>query len=250
MNPEEYKDISVRYDNRVARITLNRPDKLNAIRITTYHELISALTAADGAPDIHVLLLEGNGGQFTAGNDLADLVGSDMSELMQCVQGIFSTVAKLKKVLVVAVEGVAVGIGTTILLHSDLVVASSKTKFRLPFINLGVGPEGGSSVLLPQAIGQKMAREVLLTGRFFTSEEALSWGLINTIAEPGKASAVAEEYIAAILQQPLASVLATKEALRASLPDVSRVVDEELSAFKELLQTAETQKRIASLLKR
>jgi enoyl-CoA hydratase/carnithine racemase len=250
MHIEEYTDISIRYENKVARIAINRPDKLNAIRIKTYRELISALQAADASSDCHVIVLAGEGGQFTAGNDLADLVGDELRQVMDCVQEIFNTVAKLKKILVAVVEGVAVGIGTTILLHCDLVIASSKTKFRLPFVNLGVAPEGSSSTLLPRAIGQKFAREVLFTGRFFSAEEAFSWGLINKVADPGLAAETAQEYIGQILKQPLASLLATKELMRASQPDVEKAIDEELKAFKILLQTDETQRRISALLKR
>ncbi len=250
MESGKFTDISLHYENRVARISINRPDKLNAIRIKTYRELISALQSADASPDCHVIVLEGKGGQFTAGNDLSDLVGGEQVQLMDCVKEIFTTVAQLKKVIVAIVEGVAVGIGTTILLHCDIVIASSKTKFRVPFVNLGVGPEGCSSVLLPRAIGQKMAREVLLTGRFFSADEALSWGLINRVTDPGRAVEVAEEYIIPILQQPLASLLATKELMRASQPDIAKVIDEELKAFGKLLQTDETRSRISALLKR
>jgi enoyl-CoA hydratase/carnithine racemase len=250
MESEKYTDISLQYENKVARISINRPDKLNAIRIKTYRELISALQSADASPHCHIIVLTGKDGQFTAGNDLADLVGNEQLQLMDCVKEIFTTVAQLKKVIVAIVEGVAVGIGTTILLHCDIVIASSKTKFRVPFVNLGVGPEGCSSVLLPRAIGQKMAREVLLTGRFFSADEALSWGLINRVADPGRTAEVAEKYIIPILQQPLASLLATKELMRASQPDVAKVIDEELKAFGKLLQTDETRNRIGALLKK
>ena len=250
MDAEKFTDITMHFANKVARITLNRPDKLNAIRIQTYRELISALQTADASPDCHLIVLAGEGGQFTAGNDLADLVGSEQLQVMDCVQGIFTTVARLKKVLIACVDGVAVGIGTTILLHCDIVIASSKAKFRVPFANLGVGPEGASSALLPRAIGQKMANEVLLTGRFFSAAEAYGWGLINRIAEPGETAKAAEEYIAALLTQPLASLLATKQLMRASQPDIGKVIDDELKAFQELLQLKETRHRINGLLKR
>jgi len=250
MESAKFTDISVCYENNVARIMINRPDKLNAIRIKTYRELISALQSADASPDCHIIVLEGAGGTFTAGNDLADLVGNEQLQLMECVKGIFTAVANLKKVLIAVVEGVAVGIGTTILLHCDLVVASSKTKFRVPFVNLGVGPEGASSVLLPRAIGQKMAREVLLTGRFFSADEALSWGLINKISEPGKGAEVAGEYISVLLRQPLASLMKTKELMRDSQPDIASVIDNELNAFGGFLQTEETLARIHGFLKR
>ena len=168
---------------------------------------------------------------------------------MECVGGIFKTVSRLNKVLVAAVEGVAVGIGTTILLHCDLVVASTEAKFRVPFANLGVGPEGASSVLLPLAIGQKPAREVLLTGRFFSAEEALTWGLVNQMADPGHVEESAQRLIAGLLAQPQNSLLATKALMRASLPNVAAVVDSELQKFGELLQTPETNARIKAFLK-
>jgi len=250
LDPKDFTDVSLKFENKVARIAINRPEKLNAIRIRTYQELISALQIADDSQDCHLIVLEGEGGQFTAGNDLADLVGSEGQQVMDGVQGIFDTMASLKKVVITVVEGVAVGIGTTLLLHSDIVVASKKTRFRLPFVNLGVCPEGGSSALLPQAIGLKMAKEVLLTGRFFSADEALAWGLINRVSEPGQAAEVAKEYVAQLLQQPLASLVATKELIRCHGVDVSKVVSRELQEFTVLLQSKETQGRINSLLKR
>ena len=249
MTQKSYEDIRVHYDNKVARIIINRPEKLNAIRVQTYRELISALREADSFGECHLIMIEGEGGQFTAGNDLADLVNARKEDVMEGVQGIFDTVAGLKKVLIAAVEGVAVGIGTTLLLHCDIVVASEKTKFRLPFANLGVSPEGAASALLPRAIGEKMAQEVLLTGRFFTGAEALNWGLINALCEPGKAHDKAEEYIGMLLQQPLDSLLATKELLRQSKGDISTVVARELDVFASLLNSESTRARINSLLK-
>ncbi|WP_419174308.1 enoyl-CoA hydratase/isomerase family protein [Desulfosediminicola sp.] len=249
MTTEEYTDISVKHENGVTRITISRPDKLNAIRITTYREIIAALRAADRSEDCRIIVLQGEGEHFTAGNDLSDLVGPNLHEVMNCVRDIFNTVAQLKKVLIAAVEGVAVGIGTTILLHCDMVVASSSSRFRVPFANLGVCPEGASSSLLPLVIGQKRAREVLLTGRFFSAEEALSWGLINQVTEPGGTGEAAEKCLDTLLKQPLSSLLATKELMHASRPDVQTVVDEELKIFGELLQTDETSDRIKALLR-
>ncbi len=249
MARENYSDIEVRYEGGVATISINRPEKMNAIRMTTYRELIAALEEADASAECRIILLRGAGSNFSAGNDLQDLVGPDLRGLMECVGGIFKTVSRLNKVLVSAVEGVAVGIGTTILLHCDLVVASAKAKFRVPFANLGVGPEGASSVLLPLAIGQKPAREVLLTGRFFSAEEALAWGLVTQLAEPGQAEESAQRLAAGLLKQPHSSLVASKALMRASLPDVAAVVDRELQTFGELLQTPETSARIKAFLK-
>lgn len=250
MTDHGYTDIDVRFENGVAHIVFNRPDRLNAIRLNTYRELIEALRRADDSESCRVILLSGNGGNFTAGNDLQDLLDADAGQVMQCVQGIFECVASLKKVLVAAVEGVAVGIGTTLLLHCDIAVASREARFRLPFVNLGVAPEGASSRLLARAVGEKAARELLYTGRFFSADEALARGLINGVAEPGGTVAGADEYIQTLLRQPLESLVATKELMRNSTAEVGEVVAAELEVFGRLLQNGQTRERIAALLRR
>ncbi len=248
MTDNGYTDIDVRFEKGVVHIVLNRPDRLNAIRINTYRELIEALRQADGSESCQVILLSGQGGNFTAGNDLQDLLNADADQVMEGVRSIFDCVASLKKVLVAAVEGVAVGIGTTLLLHCDIAVASRAARFRLPFVNLGVAPEGASSLLLARAVGDKAARELLFTGRFFSAEEALAWGLLNRVAEPGEAVGSAREYIHSLLGQPLASLVATKKLMRASRAEVGDVVAAELEVFARLLQNEQTKKRIASLI--
>ncbi|BHH82885.1 enoyl-CoA hydratase/isomerase family protein [Desulforhopalus sp. 52FAK] len=250
MTTENYQDISLNYDNNVATITINRPETLNSIRMQTYEELIHAFTVADNSSLCNVIVLTGAGEHFSSGNDLSDLIGTDHKELMKYVGDIFKTVATLKKVLIAVVDGVAVGIGTTILLHCDLVVSSSRARFRLPFTTLGVSPEGGASSILPIIIGQKHAREVLLTGRFFTADEAKSWGLVNAVSEPDKLSEVLESYLSQLIKQPLESLVATKSLMRASLPDIPQLIDTELHIFTELLGAESTQKRIQSFLKR
>lgn len=248
MDNRSFEDIELRYDQGIARITINRPEKLNAIRVQTYREIIAALQEADDSPDCHCLVITGAGGRFTAGNDLSDLVGGEKQEVMECVQGIFTTAANLNKVLIAVVEGVAVGIGTTILLHCDIAIAADNTKFRLPFANLGVAPEGASSSLLPRAIGEKAARELLLTGRFFSAEEALGWGLLNGLFEPGKAEEKEKQYTSLLLQQPLESLVATKELMRRAKGDVAGVVADELKLFARLLESEATRKRIEAML--
>lgn len=247
---KSYTDIEFTIDNGVARIVLNRPDKLNAIRIKTYRELIEAFRDADDSASCKVILLEGAGNTFTAGNDLEDLLDGDPREVMECVQTIFEVVSGVQKVVVAAIEGVAVGIGTTILLHCDMAFAASNVRFRLPFANIGVCPEGGSSVFLPQAIGQKAARELLLTGRFFSAEEAEKWGLINALTEPGEASSRASQSIELLLQQPVGSLLVTKKLMGGSHASVEKIVAAELVQFQELLQSEATRARLNKLVGR
>lgn len=246
-----YQDVSLTVENQVAIVEINRPEKLNAIRIQTYHDIIAALKAADADDSVGVIIITGAGGKFTAGNDLSDLVGGQASEVMACVQSIFDTLNQLEKPLIAAVEGVAVGIGTTLLLHCDMVVASSGTKFRLPFANLGVCPEGGSSALLSLAVGVKNANELLLTGRFFSAEESKSWGLVNRLVDKGETMMAALEYAEAMLKQPRLSLMATKDVLRKHGGiDVSAVVKNELNTFVALLEDDETQMRISAMLDR
>lgn len=246
-----YEDVTLREEGMVSIVEINRPTKLNAIRIQTYRDIIAALKAADDSADTSVIIITGAGGKFTAGNDLADLIGEQSKQVMGCVQDIFDTLNQLEKPLIAAVEGVAVGIGTTLLLHCDLAVAGAGTKFRLPFANLGVCPEGASSALLPPAIGSKQANELLLTGRFFSADEAAVWGLINRVVEKGGALAGAMEYAKAMLQQPKLSLMATKDIIRQHRGvDVGAVVKNELNTFVALLEDDETQMRISAMLDR
>ena len=248
---KQFEDVLLTIDEGVAHIVINRPKVLNAIRIQTYQDIIAALKEADESEHCNVLVISGAEGKFTAGNDLADLVGGKADQVMAGVQGVFDTLSQLNKPLIAAVESVAVGIGTTMLLHCDMVVAAEGTKFKMPFANLGVSPEGASSALLASAIGPKAANDLLLTGRFFSAEEALNWGLINQVAEKGEALNLALGVAKQLLKQPLASLIATKSALRKHLPyDVSKVVAEELKTFVDLLASDETQARINFMLKR
>jgi len=238
-------DILLTIENRVGLLTLNRPEKLNAIRLRTYDDIIHALKTADDSRECSCIVITGAEGKFTAGNDLADLIGDRAIKVMEAVQTLFDTVTTLKKPLIAAVEGVAIGVGTTFLLHCDLAVASTDTRFRLPFVNLGVCPEGGSSALLPRFAGVKAANELLLTGRFFSADEALKFGLINTITQKGASLSKAMEYARSIAEQPQAAILATKSILHKHQSlDISQIVHDELELFLKLTLSAETQARI------
>lgn len=238
-------DTLLSIEDKVGLLTINRPEKLNAIRLRTYGDIIHALKTADESDECSCIVITGAGGKFTAGNDLADLIGDKAAKVMEAVQALFDTVTTLKKPLIAAVEGVAVGIGTTFLLHCDLAVASTDTRFRLPFANLGVCPEGGSSALLPRCAGVKAANELLLTGRFFSAEEALKFGLINTITQKGDSLSKAMEYAQSIAEQPPAAIIATKSILRRhQSQNISQIVHDELELFLKLTLSAETQARI------
>jgi len=176
----EQQLILARQQDAVFEIQINRPDKMNALTDAMYAELVANLRRAESDENTKVILLRSSGAHFSAGNDLADFLETEFTEQSNVVQFLF-TLARLRKPIIAAVTGAAVGIGTTMLLHCDLSYASNDAKFSVPFIKLGLTPEGGSSQLLAQRCSQLKANDWLLTGRTVLAEEALSSGLVNQI---------------------------------------------------------------------
>jgi enoyl-CoA hydratase/carnithine racemase len=245
-----YQDITLTIENRIAHLQINRPECLNAIRIQTYQDIIAGLKEADQSDNVSVIVLSGANNVFTAGNDLADLVGDQLQTLMACVQDIIETSNAVTKPIIAAVEKVAVGIGTTILLHCDMVIAATNTRFRVPFANLGVCPEGASSYMLERNVGPKIAAELLMTGRFFSAEEALQWGLINQTCDKGESINKAMALAGELLKQPLPSLIATKRLMRKEIAGiVPKVSQNELNEFVDLLNSKSTQARLKAMLK-
>ncbi|ASP39279.1 enoyl-CoA hydratase [Bacterioplanes sanyensis] len=247
-----YQDILCDVGDSIATITLNRPDVFNAIRVQTYKDIIACLQDCEQRADVSVIILTGAAGKFCAGNDLSDLLpGGDLAGVQQGVAGIFDTLAAMQKPLILAQEGVAVGIGANLLLHADLAFAGRSIRYSLPFSKIGVAAEGGSSVLLKEAIGAKAAADLLLTGRFFSAEEAVNWGFINAAVDDGSALEHAVSAAKALLQNSQASLRAIKQLGRQEnhRQRVNAAVKAEMDAFSELLQTEETQMRIKQVLK-
>jgi len=246
-----YQDIRYSQVNGIALIELNRPQVLNAIRIQTYRDLIAALQAADTDNEVKVIVLTGSEKAFSAGNDLVDLLpGGDLVAVKEGVAGIFHTLAALKKPLIVAQEGVAVGIGANILLHADLAYAGKSTRYALPFTKIGVTSEGACSVLLNEAIGPKAAADLLYTGRFFSAAEALGWGLLNQTTEDSEALATAMRTATELCKNSQDSIRAIKQLAKEEghVARVDAAVDREMQLFAGLLQTPETQMRMTAAL--
>ncbi len=209
---------------RVRRLTLNRPAALNACNDALYRSLSGALTGAAADPDIAVVLLTGAGRAFTAGQDLAEL-GDARSHEERLAGGFRSFMEALEgfpKPLVAAVNGLAVGIGLTMLPHCDIVLMAQEARLRAPFVPLGVTAEAGSSALLPAAIGWGAAAHLLYTGAWLDATQAqalgLAWKVVPGAALAAEALAVAE----AIAVQPLPSLVATKGLLQAGRRDAVR----------------------------
>lgn len=248
-----YQDILYEVNEQIAVITINRPKVLNAIRLQTYHDIIDALQKSDADDNVKVIVMAGAEGRFSAGNDLSDLLNpDDFPALNQNVKDIFATLAGLKKPLILAQEGVAVGIACNFLLHADFAYAGKSIRYSLPFAKIGVTSEGACSVLLSEVIGQKNANDLLFTGRFFSAAEAEQWGLINQQVEDGSALEAAMNTARELLKNSYGSILAIKALGRAEghLERVNTAVEKELEMFTELLNTPETKMRINAVLKR
>lgn len=246
-----YQDIEFIEQNGVAVIRLNRPAVLNAIRVQTYQDIIRALHDCEQSDSIRVIILTGNQQAFTAGNDLRDLLPEgDLEGVKHGVAGIFDALASLSKPLIAAQEGLAVGIGANVLLHADLAIAGTGTRYALPFARIGVTSEGASSVLLQEAIGPKRAADLLMTGRFFSADEAQTWGLLNQVVEDGSAFSEAQKMAAMLLHNSADSLREIKALGRAEnhRQRVNETVEREMQRFSALLATPETQARIQKVL--
>jgi len=223
----------------VCEIQLNRPEKRNAITLAMYGALVDALNEARADDSVRVVLLSGAGASFTAGNDLKDfLAQQDSGEESNSVR-FLRLLPTFRKVLIAAVHGQTVGIGVTLLLHCDLVVAARSAQMTMPFVKLGLVPEAGSSLLLPRAVGYHRAAELLLLGQPFDAATGREMGIVNRVVEDQALMDEARKLARAVAEQPPAALLATKRLLRSEAGTVSARIDEELEAFRTQLASDE-----------
>jgi enoyl-CoA hydratase/carnithine racemase len=227
-------DVKVGVHGRVARVTIDRPSKKNALTQEMYQRMADALLAADSDADIGAVLIGGVADVFTAGNDLADfMAGNSLDETHRFLEAI-STV---HVPLVAAVNGLAIGVGLTLLLHCDLVFVDPAADLSAPFVGLGLVPEAASSLLLPRVVGERRASEIFLTGRHLSGSEAVEWGLANAAASPVFPAALeAAERVAA---QPHHAVRSSKALLRSRELTVQGRMAEETDAFAAALKGPE-----------
>ncbi len=237
---------------RITSIELNRPEKKNALTLEMYAAMAEALDQADADPAVRVILIHGQPGCFTAGNDLADFLaaGPGMDADAPAVR-FLSAIRTARKPVVAAVDGVAVGIGTTLLLHCDLVYAASSARFQMPFVPLGLAPEGGSSLLLPMVAGHQRASELLLLGRPFDAEAARAAGLVNAVVPEAALLDHAREAARAVAALPPESVRITKELLkRPHAAALEERMAEELRIFFERLGSPEAKSALGAFFQR
>lgn len=207
-------DILTSTDAGVMTLTLNRVDKKNAITAAMYAEMAKALHGAAADASVRVFVWQGHESVFCAGNDIGDFLQRPPAREDAPVYGFLQELAAFHKPMVAAVCGVAVGVGTTMLLHCDMVYAGDNAVFSLPFVNLGICPEAGSSLLLAQMIGFHRAAEILLLGEPFNADAALNMGLVNRIVPAGQANALAQAQARKVAAKPMSSLLETKRLMK------------------------------------
>lgn len=236
----------------VVQITMNRPDRKNALDRASYAGLIAAIGAAEADASIRAILLTGAGGTFTSGNDLKDFAAAAASgEGPKIAIDFLEVISTAKKPIVAAVEGFAVGIGTTMLLHCDLAFAARSATFRLPFVTLGLSPEGGSSYLLPLVAGSKKAAELLMLGEAFNAETAAAAGLVNAVTEDGTALEAGLAKAKALAALPPESLALTKMLLkRGAAQAVAETIATEARHFGERLKSPEAMAAFMAFLKK
>ena len=237
--------------DRVAHVVLDRPEKKNAITAEMYVQLAEALAAADADARVRAILLYGSKDCFTAGNDIADFLKRPPAGAGSPTWRLFEVLPNLAKPIVAAVGGPAVGIGTTLLLHCDLVYAASQARFQLPFVPLGIVPEFGSTYLLPLLAGYQRAAELLLLGQPFDAGKALQIGLVTEVIEPEKLLAAAEQAALRLAGLPPESLRLTKRLLKASHAEiVRRTLEEEGRIFRERLDSPEAKEALRAFLEK
>lgn len=227
----------------VLEIRFDRSDKKNAFTIPMYQGIVAALRQAEADPSIRVILLTAEGGAFSAGNDLQDFMnnppdlsaGPEPGPVMQFMRALSGA----RKVVVAAVQGPAVGVGATLLLHCDLVLAADNARLSLPFINLGLVPEFGSTKLLPQRVGHIQASELALLGEPFDAAAAQRLGLVNRIVPAAELHEAARALAAKLAAKAPEALLLTKQLLKSGGDTLAQRIDDEAGHFARRLHSAE-----------
>jgi enoyl-CoA hydratase/carnithine racemase len=243
--------VRVETKDRVQRIELARPEKKNALSPDMYAALARAFEAADADAGIRVVLIHGTSSCFTSGNDVKDFLELPRGPADSPASGFLRAIAGAKKPVVAAVGGPAVGVGTTMLLHFDLVYAAPNARFQLPFVPLGLLPEAASSLLLPMIAGYQRAAELLLLGQPFTAEKALAAGIVTEIVPEAELLEYARTAALALAMLPPASVRMTKELMkRAPAAAVRERMQEELGLFGERLKSPEAKEALSAFMEK
>ena len=244
-------DILSHTEHGVLTLTFNRLDKKNSITSAMYAALADGLAAAVSDTSIRVVLIQGHEAIFSAGNDIGDFLEKPPAGPESPVFRFLHGIAAFPKPLLAAVCGPAVGVGTTMLLHCDLVYAGDNAAFSVPFVNLGLCPEAASSLLLPQMLGYHRAAEALLLGEPFMAEAALEVGLVNRVLPPTEVSAYAQAQGRKLAATPLSSLVETKRLMKKGQAQaVAAQMADEGASFGRMLREPAAREAFSAFLER
>jgi enoyl-CoA hydratase/carnithine racemase len=229
-------DILSHHEGGVTTLTLNRLQRKNSLTAAMYGQLADALAQAAEDTQVRVVVIQGHETVFSAGNDIGDFLNNPPASEDAPVFRFLRGISGFAKPLVAAVCGPAVGVGTTLLLHCDLIYAGDNAAFSTPFVNLGLCPEAASSLLMPRLMGHPRAAEALLLGEPFSAESALEWGLVNRIVPPTEVNALAQQQARRLASKPMSSLLETKRLMKlGTQSEVAQRMGQEALIFGRML---------------
>lgn len=236
--------------DHILTLTLNRPEKKNALTRAMYAALADAINRANNDPDVRVLLITGSGDSFTSGNDIMDFLHQPPTDETTPVTHFLQAIATGQKCLVAAVNGLAIGVGTTMLLHCDLVYAAASARLQLPFVNLGVVPEAGSTYLLPRLMGHQRAAELLLLGETFSAAKGQQVGIINEVVADEALLPHAWGAAQKLAAKPPAALRMAKALMKQNGRLTLQAMHQESQQFRDRLQSPEAIEAFTAFLER
>ena len=250
---QPHPHLNANLDGGVLTLAINRPEAKNALYGELYLFIARALDEADQDAAVRVVVLRGQDADFSAGNDMQDFMKSAaQKDQIRAEDGppfvLLKSAAKFSKPLIAAVRGVAIGIGVTILLHADLVYTDNTALFQIPFVSLGLSPEGASSKLLIQQAGYHLAAELLFTAQKFNSEKALRAGLVNDVVEDAYHKAA--EQAAQLAALPLASLKQSKALMKHNVDEIVACIDHEARIFMGRVGSPEMMEAVSAFMQK
>ena len=246
------EEVIVEIRDGVQTLRINRPDKKNALIPAMYNRMIDALASGDASADVAAHVFLGCNGVFTAGNDINEFARRDASaiDLTRGAAGFIRMLPTVQKPMIAAVDGLAVGIGTTMLFHCDLVYASPSASLRTPFLDLGIVPEAGSSLLAPMRMGMQRAFELLCLGEPFDGQRGYEAGLINQVVASEELEAVAMKAAARLARKPPGALAAARKLLRGDPSAIIAQIDTETKVFAQRLASGEAKEAFSAFLEK
>ncbi|QXW26931.1 enoyl-CoA hydratase/isomerase family protein [Acinetobacter johnsonii] len=249
---QPHEHLNANLENGVLTLAINRPEAKNALYTELYLKVAQALDEADLNNSVRAVILRGENADFTAGNDMQDFMKSAAQKgQAPASQGapfiLLKSAAKFSKPLIAAVRGVAIGIGVTVLLHCDLVYSDNTALFQIPFVSLGLSPEGASSKLLVEQAGYHKAAELLLTAQKFDSATAVAANLVNSIEDDVYAAAPKSAQLSAL---PLASLVQSKALMKHNVNDIVAWIDHEAEIFMDRVGSPEMMEAVAAFMQK